>query len=115
MTKKAKIVKYRDGETVMEIASDFESWMIDEECKSENTASSYKSHINEISRHYSQVNKDINLYKTTDIQFIKSLAKDYGKKGRYRDIGEKGMEVIEVQSLPMQGFLKITLKLDQYQ
>jgi hypothetical protein len=69
----------------------FASWMVNRDDKSSSTAAQYKSSIDLISRHYSQqTNRKVDLYKTTDISFIKRLVKDYGKGGKYQDIGQNG-------------------------
>lgn len=70
---------------------EFKEWLVEKESKSTSTASSYKSSINKISRHYSeQINKNIDLYNIDDILFIKGLVRDYGIGGRYEDFGQIG-------------------------
>jgi hypothetical protein len=69
----------------------FRKWMIQYEEKTDITADAYKYWVDRISKHYSrQTGKNIDLYTTTDILFIKGLEKDYGIGGKYYEFGGKG-------------------------
>lgn len=68
----------------------FRKWLISIG-RSENTAYSYATSINNISEHYSQQKKkDINIYKINDINILNTINSDYSLSGQFSEFGKRG-------------------------
>jgi len=68
----------------------FKQWLL-ATGKSENTAYSYATSINNISEHYSQItNQKINIYNIQDINLLNAISAKYGQSGTYAEFGNKG-------------------------
>jgi hypothetical protein len=69
----------------------FEAWMVDVAGLTENVAYQYALHINRISRHYTELTptKPVDLYAPTKLATVKTIAKDCGQDGCFRDLGAK--------------------------
>jgi 5-methylcytosine-specific restriction endonuclease McrBC GTP-binding regulatory subunit McrB len=66
----------------------FVKWMQEIDGKASTTAVNYANAINKISLHYSrETKKEVDLYKTSDIDLIKTIEKDYSVDGRFSDYG----------------------------
>jgi hypothetical protein len=68
----------------------FRNWLIITG-RSENTAYSYATSINNISEHYSQQKKkDIDIYKINDINILNTINNDYSTSGQFSEFGYTG-------------------------
>ncbi len=68
----------------------FRNWLI-ATGRSENTAYSYATSINNISEHYSQQKKkDIDIYKINDINLLNIINNDYSIDGQFSEFGYTG-------------------------
>ena len=68
----------------------FKQWLLSTG-KSENTAYSYSTSINNISEHYSRVtNQQINIYDIKDINLLNAISAKYAQSGIYSDFGNNG-------------------------
>lgn len=66
----------------------FETWLVDIDGKTENSAYSYKNAIPKLSKHYSeQVNTTINL-EDLDIPKLEEISEHYKQDGKYAEFGE---------------------------
>lgn len=68
----------------------FKQWLL-HSGKSDNTAYSYSTSINNISKHYSQeTNQNIDIYTVNDINVLNEINRSYSQSGKFSDFGNKG-------------------------